>query len=144
MLTTFTVNTVADTVDANVGDGIAADASGNASLLAAIMEANANGTSDTIELPAGTFVLSLSGSGENAAATGDLDITNDVSGADLTIRGVGAGASIISGSGFGSGNEDRIFEVHPVPRQPSIQSPFGTAAHYLSRQTVVASSTREH
>ena len=36
---TFMVNTTKDTVDANPGDGVAEDASGNTSLRAAIMEA---------------------------------------------------------------------------------------------------------
>src|SRR5437868_35632 len=33
---------------------------------------------DTIILPSGTYTLTVSGTGENAAATGDLDITEDV------------------------------------------------------------------
>ena len=37
---TFVVNSVLDTVDANPGDMVAADASGNTTLRAAIMEAN--------------------------------------------------------------------------------------------------------
>lgn len=40
-MTTFTVNITADTPDANVGDGIAADANGKVSLRAAVEEANA-------------------------------------------------------------------------------------------------------
>ena len=42
VLATFTVNTTADTVDVNPGDGVAEDAAGNTSLRAAIMEANAS------------------------------------------------------------------------------------------------------
>ena len=52
-LSTFTVNTTADTMDANPGDGIAADADGNTSLRAAVMEANSLADDDTINLPAG-------------------------------------------------------------------------------------------
>ncbi len=48
----FTVNTTNDTIDANVGDGICADASGNCSLRrAAIMEANFDAHANTIVLP---------------------------------------------------------------------------------------------
>jgi CSLREA domain-containing protein len=49
---------------------------------------------DTVELQAGTYVLSLSGSGENDNATGDLDITTGV-GASLTIDGAGAALTTI-------------------------------------------------
>ena len=55
LLSTFTVNTTADTMDANPGDGIAADADGNTSLRAAVMEANSLAGDDTINLPAGTY-----------------------------------------------------------------------------------------
>ena len=58
---TFTVNTTDDTVDANPGDGIAADASGYCSLRAAIMEANALAGMDTIVLPGGIFTLTIEG-----------------------------------------------------------------------------------
>src|SRR5262245_19424629 len=86
----FTVNTLLDTVDANPGDGLAADAGGSTSLRAAIMEANATAGNDTINLPAGTYTLALQGTGENAAATGDLDITDS-----LTITGADAATTII-------------------------------------------------
>ena len=45
---TFTVNSPADTVDANPGDGVCADAGGNCTLRAAIEEANALVGTDTI------------------------------------------------------------------------------------------------
>src|SRR5215210_21419 len=53
----FNVNTTADTVDATPGNGVAADAAGNTSLRAAIMEANALAGADTINVPAGTYRL---------------------------------------------------------------------------------------
>src|SRR5437868_2290061 len=59
LLSTFTVNTVLDTVDVNPGDGLARDASGRTSLRAAVMEANALAGADTINLPAGTYALTL-------------------------------------------------------------------------------------
>ena len=49
----FGVNTTADTADVNPGNGVCADAGGQCSLRAAVMEANANGVVDTITLPAG-------------------------------------------------------------------------------------------
>ncbi|MGC8856466.1 MAG: CSLREA domain-containing protein [Anaerolineae bacterium] len=51
----FTVNTTADTVDANPGNGSCAGSSGNCSLRAAIMETNALAGADTIFIPTGTY-----------------------------------------------------------------------------------------
>jgi len=98
---TFTVNSTADTVDTTPGNGVCADGSGKCSLRAAIMEANALGGADTITLPAGTYVLTIPGSGENAAATGDLDIRDDVS-----INGAGATTTIIDGAAL-----DRVLDT---------------------------------
>lgn len=98
---TLTVNSTADGVDANPGDGVCATAGGQCTLRAAIQEANAVSGPDTINLPAGTFTLSIAGTGEDAAATGDLDITGP-----LTISGTGAGRTIING-----GNIDRVFHL---------------------------------
>ena len=97
----FFVTHTADTVDANPGDGIAADASGNTTLRAAIMEANALAGHQTIALGAGTYKLTIPGTGEDGAATGDLDV-----GDDLTIAGVDAVSTIIDGGGL-----DRVFEI---------------------------------
>ena len=55
---TFVVNSSADSVDANPGNGVCADASGNCTLRAAIMEANALSGAD-ITLPAGTYTLTM-------------------------------------------------------------------------------------
>jgi hypothetical protein len=72
-------------------------------LRAAVQEANAHAGPDVITLPAGLFVLSLAGPGENAAATGDLDIVEELEG-----RRCGMGATVIDGL-----YSDRIF--HPLP-----------------------------
>ena len=101
---TFVVNTMNDTVDDNIGNGVAADAAGNTSLRAAIQEANATSDDVTIVLPAGTFSLSLSGAGEDMAASGDLDITNTTH--SIRIRGVGESGTTIDGVGL-----DRVFDV---------------------------------
>lgn len=103
-ITTITVNTNVDTVDVNPGDGIAADASGNVSLRAAIMEANALAGDDVIVVPEDIYLLTRSGVGEDAARTGDLDITDNTG--NLTIRGAGAGLTIINGGGL-----DRVFHI---------------------------------
>ncbi|QDU51944.1 choice-of-anchor Q domain-containing protein [Gimesia panareensis] len=103
---TFFVNSDLDTVDASIGDGIAADANGNITLRAAIMEANALAGDSLIVLGAGTYALTQTGAGENAALTGDLDIT-DLTGS-LTILGAGSGQTIIDASGL---VDDRVFDV---------------------------------
>ena len=105
----FTVNSNADLVDAYPGDGICETiTSGQCTLRAAIQEANAltgeETVADTISIPAGTYTLTIAGAGENDAATGDLDITDD-----LTITGAGIGATIIDANDL-----DRAFHVRFV------------------------------
>lgn len=95
----FPVNSSLDTPDANPGDGLAQDASGTTSLRAAVMEANALGGKSLIRLAPNTnYALSISGSGEDAAATGDLDVL-----ADITLQGR---AATLDGAGL-----DRLFDV---------------------------------
>ena len=53
-------------------------------------------------LPAGTYTLTRAGTNEDAAATGDLDITQN-----LTITGAGAATTIIDGNQL-----DRVFQNH--------------------------------
>jgi CSLREA domain-containing protein len=83
---------------------------GNCTLREAIRAANLNAIvdacpkgsgADTIILPAGTYVLALPGAGENAAATGDLDITDP-----LTIVGAGKTSTLIHGNGL-----DRVLDI---------------------------------
>lgn len=99
----FTVNSPADAADADPGDGACETAPGNqvCTLRAAIQETNALTGTDTIVLPAGTYTLTIPGSDEDAAATGDLDITDS-----LAIAGAGAAMTIIAGSGI-----DRVLHV---------------------------------
>ena len=99
VLSTFNVNTTLDTVAANLGTG--QDATGHISLRSAIQAADAQGGVNKIVLPAGTFKLTIAGAGEDASATGDLDITRD-----LTIQGAGSTSTIIDGN-----NLDRVFQV---------------------------------
>ena len=76
VLSTFRVNTTLDTVAVNFGTG--KDATGHISLRSAIMAADAKGGSNKIIVPAGTFTLTIAGAGEDAGATGDLDITGNL------------------------------------------------------------------
>jgi hypothetical protein len=78
LLTSFTVDSYFDTVDADPGDGFALDAVGQTSLRAAIMQANANPGADTISLKAGIYSFSIEGTDEDAAATGDLDVLENL------------------------------------------------------------------
>lgn len=64
---TFVVTTSNDVIDPN--DGVL-------SLREAVIASNANAGDDTIIITTGTHTLSIAGVNENAAATGDLDITD--------------------------------------------------------------------
>ena len=83
---------------------------GDCSLREAIIAANtdtattgcpAGSGSDVINIPAGTYTLYMGGTDEDAAATGDLDITGDV-----TLTGAGETTTIINGNGI-----DRVFQI---------------------------------
>jgi CSLREA domain-containing protein len=99
---TFTVDSTADAVDANPGDGHCATAAGQCTLRAAVQEANAAPGADTIMVPAGTYRLTIAGAVEDAAATGDLDLLGDVS-----IIGAGPTATIV----IAKKAKDRVFEI---------------------------------
>ncbi len=100
---TFEVDSTIDEVDVDPGDGLCAAASGACTLRAAVQETNALPGHQTVVLPAGEYVLTRNGYGENESAVGDLDITDD-----LTI--VGAGASD-TGITEDAAAVDRIFDV---------------------------------
>jgi predicted outer membrane repeat protein len=95
----FPVTTTGDSVDSNVGDGICADVNLLCSLRAAVMESEATAGADTIVLPAANFSLTIGPAGTADAATGDLDITGD-----LTIQSTGAAINALA---IG----DRVFDV---------------------------------
>ncbi|HEV8573503.1 MAG TPA: hypothetical protein VGR43_02235, partial [Dehalococcoidia bacterium] len=97
----FTVDATHDAVDATPGDGVCADAGGACTLRAAVMETNALAGADEISLPAGTYVLSIAGVGEDASATGDLDITDD-----LAIVGAGETDTNLDGDAL-----DRVVQI---------------------------------
>lgn len=106
----ITVNSTADAL--NNADGVC-------TLREAIINANndaatwancaAGSGADIISLPAGTYTLTLAGAGENAAATGDLDIADNAGVAiDLTITGAESSITFITGDIPWA---DRIFDM---------------------------------
>src|SRR5206468_13059729 len=86
----FTVNSTTDAVDASPGDGLCATSGGQCTLRAAIEEANALPGADIVNLPAGTYSISLGAGDFNAAS--DLHITDE-----LEIRGAGANQTFVDG-----------------------------------------------
>ena len=99
---TYMVTSTADIANSSPTSKVCATAGTNpvCTLRAAIQASNANSGTDTIILPAGVYTLTIAGRNEDAAATGDLDITDPVN-----ITGV-AGSTIIDGNGI-----DRVFDV---------------------------------
>ena len=109
----FIVNSTDDIVDAAPGDGLCETAPGNkiCTLRAAVQEANAYAGPDKIVLKAKKYTLiagsegESGGTGEDAALTGDLDITESV-----TIAGQGSAYTVVDGSHL-----DRVFHVIGTP-----------------------------
>jgi CSLREA domain-containing protein len=112
---TFVVNDQTDAVDNNIGDGVCLAANGKCTLRAAIQEANAQyaahpGTTYTITVPGAVtffsgpriYSLTLTGSGEDNAATGDLDIK-----CNLRLNTTNGRAALVNASGLG----DRAFHI---------------------------------
>lgn len=97
----YTVSNPADLADADTTDGVCQTVSSTCTLRAAIQQANAWPGTDAIVLPAGTYTLSIAGAGENAGATGDLDITDG-----LILSGAGASTTIIDGGAL-----DRVLDI---------------------------------
>ena len=91
---TFAVNDLADAIDAAPGNGVCATVHGTCTLRAAIQETNALPGADQVTLAIGVHELTLDGADEDAAATGDLDITDA-----LTIAGINAYLAIIDANG---------------------------------------------
>ena len=85
----FTVDSTADVIDTNLGDGLCATLAGECTLRAAVMENNQLGGGATVIVPAGTFALALTGAG-TSDAHGDLDVN-----AALVIQGAGIGSTIV-------------------------------------------------
>ena len=111
----FRVNSTVDARDVAVGDGLCRTAQGNdvCTLRAAIQEANASPDANIIEVPPGTYTLTIPGRAEDDAATGDLDITNDVAivGADPATTIIQACAPVPPSSACDG--IDRVLHVDP-------------------------------
>ena len=97
------IDVFVDTFD-DVNTGSCLDS--ECSLREAILYTNGLAGSDTIELPPGTYTLSLMGTGDDLGYVGDLDITDDVS-----IHGPYGETTIITAAGVG----DRVFHIHSGP-----------------------------
>lgn len=129
---TFTVSSAADSPDTNPGDGQCISVAGGCTLRAAIQESNAKKFSDsgvdTIYIPAGTatITLTITGRGEDSAATGDLDITDSVN-IIGNYGGTAGGHSIINANGI-----DRVFHIAS-----------GTSVVKLSGLQIVGGATTE-
>jgi CSLREA domain-containing protein len=96
---TFDVTTTAD------GNDGACDA--HCTLREAIVAANRDRDRDIINLPAGTYSLSIPGRGEDEGAAGDLDILERID-----LRGAAEETTIIDGGGI-----DRVLHVHAMEWQ---------------------------
>lgn len=109
----LTIN-VNDTTDSNAFSANCISGSGTCTLRSAITAANSNAGS-TINIPAGTYTLTLSGSaGERLNAVGDLNPT-----ASMTISGAGPGtnaatATIIQAGTTASNGIDGVFRIQPA------------------------------
>src|ERR1019366_2789211 len=75
----------------------------------AVIKANATAGADTIMLPAGTITLTITGQGEGAALTGDVDVTDTLSIVGAPVDGSGNPTSIITG---GAGWNDKFISVN--------------------------------
>jgi CSLREA domain-containing protein len=100
-LQAITVTVTYDAVDADLGDGLCGDAAGECTLRAAIQHANTDPDLDIIVLPPGHYLLTIPGEDENAAAEGDLDVTESVA-----LVGLPDGSTTIDANGL-----DRVIEI---------------------------------
>lgn len=98
--TDLVVDRTDDATDAVPGDGVCAAADGGCTVRAALQEADASAGVDRVVLAPGTYVLDLVGAAEDAGASGDLDVADDV-----TIDA--AGATVVAAA------DDRVLDVHP-------------------------------
>jgi len=98
--TVITVTTTADELNSD-GDCSLREAIRAANLDAAVDGCPAGSAADTIVVPTGTYVLTLTGAGEDSNLTGDLDVLNSV-----VISGAGVGATIVNGNAT-----DRVFDI---------------------------------
>ena len=102
---TVTVDSNEDVVSgdtSSIANLIANDGGDGISLREAVIAANNTAGADQIFVGDGTFTFTLTGNSEDLAATGDLDITEE-----LTIVGADQSTTFIDANGL-----DRVFDVH--------------------------------
>jgi CSLREA domain-containing protein len=97
---TITVGSTADELAAN-GTCTLREAIQAANTDAAVDACAAGGGADTVVLPSGTFRITLAGAGEDANATGDFDISSD-----LTLQGASRARTTIDGNA-----KDRVLHI---------------------------------
>lgn len=96
------VDTTSDSPDAKPGDGQCVSKAGGCTLRAAIEEANATTMADTINVPPGTYALTVASTGgPNFAQSGVLFLNGEVQ-----ILGGDAASTIVDGGG-----KSRVFET---------------------------------
>ncbi len=88
---------VTKTADTNDGACTQTDCS----LREAVIAANAHFGKDTINISAGVYLLTIAGTGEDLAATGDLDLTEEV-----IVKGAGSAQTTIDGNAL-----DNVFDA---------------------------------
>lgn len=109
VINTFNVNSTADAVDDNPGNGVCHTAAGTCTLRAAVMEAVRLTTSVTINVPSGTYILSIPPiTPTDGITNGDLNLLPPPGPylIGLTINGAGMNSTIIDGNHL-----DRVFDV---------------------------------
>jgi len=106
---TFIVDSTLDQVDDDTSDGVCHTATGTCTLRAAVMQANLIlGAEARIVLPAGTYSLTIPGSGADGDDSGDLNFTTPASGHPvLLIDGAGRSSTVIDAN-----LHSRILRVH--------------------------------
>lgn len=134
---TFTVNSTADAPDASLSDGICADSAGMCTLRAAIMQANALGGTNVIDLsqindPNNPIVLSIPGADEtytgDAASGYTVVSTPDAGKGDLNIT---SSMDIV-----GAGSDKTIIEWAPTVKQTPADG--GRVFHIQATSTNIA------
>jgi CSLREA domain-containing protein len=98
--TTINVNTIIDELNTD-GDCSLREAIRAANLDTAVDACLAGSGADTILIPSGLYTLTLAGTDEDRARTGDLDITDD-----LSLSGSTASDTVINGNGI-----DRVLQI---------------------------------
>src|ERR1700712_1503845 len=104
---TFMVDSTDDLVDDDVGDNVCHTSANTCTLRAAVMQANrAAKAGAIIELPAGTYTLSLPPADPLGDDNGDLNFSSQT--APVSLIGAGADVTTIDAAGI-----DRVIAVAP-------------------------------